>query len=65
MFLADKIAWDQDGRPPYASKLNKALEESLDAAVLVYLDYLWERRSQLQIIHPWLVDAREDLLQSR
>jgi len=64
VFLADKIAWDQDGKPPYSRELNEALEESLDAAVLVYLNYLWERRSQLQIIHPWLVEARNDLLQS-
>lgn len=62
VFLADKIAWDQDGKPPYISKVYQALEESLDAAVLVYLNYLWARRSKLQIIHPWFIEAREDLM---
>jgi predicted HD superfamily hydrolase involved in NAD metabolism len=64
VFLADKIAWDQDGKPPYARDVVQALEESLDAAVIVYLNYLWDRRDRLMIIHPWLVEAREDMLQS-
>ncbi len=63
VFLADKIAWDKDGPPPYINKVNEALSESLDSAVLEYLNYLWERRSQLRVIHPWLVEAREYLLQ--
>ena len=64
VFLADKIAWDQDGIPAYLHEMRTALDRSLDAAVLVYLDYLWNRRSQLRVIHPWLVEARQDLLQS-
>jgi predicted HD superfamily hydrolase involved in NAD metabolism len=62
VFLADKIAWDQAGKPPYLSNVVKALETSLDAATLEYLNYLWVRRDQLQVIHPWLVEARQDLL---
>jgi predicted HD superfamily hydrolase involved in NAD metabolism len=64
IFLADKIAWDQDGSPPYLSDILAALVQSLDAAVLVYLDYLWNRRSQLRVIHPWMVEARQELLKS-
>ena len=64
VFLADKIAWDQAGRPPYINEVNNALEESLDAAVLAYLDYLWDRRDQILIIHPWFIEAREELLQN-
>jgi HD superfamily phosphohydrolase YqeK len=59
VFLADKIAWDQVGKPPYLNKVIEALEVSLDAAVLEYLDYLWERRDQLQVLHPWFIEARE------
>lgn len=62
VFLADKIAWDQDGKPPYLSKIIAALAESLNAAILEYLNYLWKRRSQLRVIHPWFIEAREDLL---
>jgi len=64
VFLADKIAWDQEGAPPYLNKVNGALETSLDRAVLEYLNYLWAQRSQLKVIHPWLVAAREHLLQT-
>jgi predicted HD superfamily hydrolase involved in NAD metabolism len=63
VFLADKIAWDQDGNPAYLSKIIEAMDKSLDTAVLEYLNYLWERRSQLKVIHPWLVESREFLLQ--
>ncbi len=62
VFLADKIAWDQEGNPPYQTAVLSALETSLDAAVLVYLNHLWSQREQLQVIHPWFVEAREELL---
>ncbi len=64
VFLADKIAWDQDGKPPYINNITTALEKSLDAGVWVYLNYLWGRRDQLRVIHPWLIEARKDLLQN-
>ncbi len=57
VFVADKIAWDQPGIPPYRDALLAALAYSLDAAAFVYLIYLWERRERLGIIHPWFVDA--------
>jgi predicted HD superfamily hydrolase involved in NAD metabolism len=60
LFVADKIAWDQDGIAPYYHKLVAALEQSLDHAVLVYLKYLWDRRHTLKVFHPW---AREAYIQ--
>jgi predicted HD superfamily hydrolase involved in NAD metabolism len=62
VFLADKIAWDQAGDPPYLDKVARGLGVSLDLAVLEYLNYLWERRSELKVIHPWFVAARDGLL---
>lgn len=53
VFVADKIAWDQPGTPPYLAPLVAALDTSLDAAAGVYLDYLWERRASLGVVHPW------------
>jgi predicted HD superfamily hydrolase involved in NAD metabolism len=57
VFVADKVAWDQLGTPPYRDALLAALEESVDAAALVYLRYLWERRAALGVVHPWFRDA--------
>jgi len=57
VFVADKIAWDQPGIPPYRDALLAALAHSLDAAAFVYLRFLWERRATLGVIHPWFVDA--------
>lgn len=64
VFVADKIAWDQTGSPPYLAQLQAALEESLDAAALCYLDFLWAQRATLRCVHPWFVAARADLLGS-
>jgi predicted HD superfamily hydrolase involved in NAD metabolism len=61
VFLADKIAWDQDGTPPYMGALLHALSLSLDAAVCVYLQTLWDRRQTLPVVHPWFVAAYEQL----
>ncbi len=62
VFIADKIAWDQPGVPPYREELLAALDHSLDEAALCYLRYLWQRRDTLQVIHPWFRAAYEQLV---
>jgi predicted HD superfamily hydrolase involved in NAD metabolism len=61
VFVADKIKWDQPGEPPYLSDLLAALERSLDQAVFCYLDYLWQQRDRLPVVHPWFVEAYQQL----
>jgi predicted HD superfamily hydrolase involved in NAD metabolism len=61
VFVADKVAWDQSGTPPYLAGLLDALERSLDRAAFHYLDYLWQRRDTLPVVHPWLVQAYRQL----
>jgi predicted HD superfamily hydrolase involved in NAD metabolism len=57
VFLADKIAWDQPGAPPYRNALLAASHRSLEAACLVYLTYLWQQRESLAVVHPWMAAA--------
>jgi HD superfamily phosphohydrolase YqeK len=61
VFVADKLAWDQPGTPPYKTEMIAALEHSLDSAALVYLQYLWDRRDTLRVVHPWMVAAYMEL----
>ena len=61
VFIADKIAWDQPGVPPYREELLTALDRSLDEAAFFFLRYLWERRDTLKALHPWLREAYEQL----
>jgi predicted HD superfamily hydrolase involved in NAD metabolism len=62
VFLADKIAWDQAGKPPYLASILDAIEHrSLDRAVWVYLDHLWQQRQTLAVVHPWFVEAYQQL----
>jgi predicted HD superfamily hydrolase involved in NAD metabolism len=61
VFIADKIEWDQPDDPPYLEKVLQALEQSLDQAVLEYLHYLWQHRDTMPVVHPWFVEAYEQL----
>ena len=61
LFVADKLAWDQHGDPPWREELLLALEESLEAAALCYLQHLWAQRETLPAVHPWMVEAYDQL----
>ena len=61
LFVADKVAWDQPGEPPYQHELTQALTYSLDRAAFCYLDHLWQQRESLAAVHPWLVNAYLEL----
>ena len=39
LFIADKIAWDQPGEPPYLQAVTSTLETSLEEACLAYMTY--------------------------
>ena len=58
--LADKIAWDRGGEPPYLAAVERGLEHSLESAALAYIDFVMENG---MILHPhaWLLEAREAL----
>jgi predicted HD superfamily hydrolase involved in NAD metabolism len=61
VFIADKIAWDQSGEPPFLRGILGALEQSLDRAALHYLQHLWQRRDSMPTVRPWFVEAYEQL----
>ncbi len=60
VYLADKLAWDQEGEPPYLAEVRKALDESLEHGVLAHMDYVMDHGMILQP-HRWLIEAREAL----
>jgi predicted HD superfamily hydrolase involved in NAD metabolism len=61
VFVADKIAWDRPGDPPYLAAMALAADQSLDLAAYCYLDYLWQRRKTLLAMHPWASQAYRQL----
>jgi predicted HD superfamily hydrolase involved in NAD metabolism len=64
VFTADKLEWDQAGVPPYQEQMRAAISVSLEAAALVYINYLWGQRDTLAgPLHPWLLAARQELSQ--
>lgn len=61
IFLADKIQWDQNGVPPYKACIIEGLMDSLEQGSFAYIKYLLENKTNLQVIHPWLLAAYNDL----
>ena len=62
VFLADKIAWDQKGEPPYLKELLQSMNSSLEEASLYYIEYILSHN--IKVIHPWLAKARLSLKQN-
>ncbi len=62
VFIADKIAWDQPGAAPFLGELQGALMVSLDAGCKVYLRWLWDQREKLRCVHPWFVEAYQQMV---
>lgn len=58
VFAADKIGWDEPGRPPYDVEIRAALDVSLVEACRVYLDYI---HRTLPALHPWAQEAWKEL----
>lgn len=61
VFVADKIRWDGQGKPPYIKGLLKALDSSLDAASFYYIDYLYQQKEILPVVHPYLLAVYHEL----
>ncbi|MDN3074716.1 bis(5'-nucleosyl)-tetraphosphatase (symmetrical) YqeK [Enterococcus faecalis] len=59
LFVADKIKWDQEGKPPYLDGLLQALNCSLEDAAYFYIDYILKH--DIKVVHPWLWDAYNQL----
>ena len=60
VYLADKLAWDQEGEPPYLAEVLTALDKSPEHAALAHMDYVMDHGMILQP-HRWLTEAREAL----
>ncbi len=59
VFLADKIAWDQAGDPPYLETLYKGLDVSLERGASHMVRYMMDNKHKLAVVHPWLAGAYE------
>lgn len=57
VFISDKLKWDQDGTSPYIKNVQEGLNKSLENGVFVFIKYLYGNKSNLKVVHPWLVDA--------
>lgn len=57
LFISDKLEWDQKDIPPYLEEVKMGLDKSLKLGVFNYIRYMWNNRTSLKVIHPWLREA--------
>ena len=63
LFVADKLAWDLEGAPPFLDTVEGALGRSLAAAAYAYMDYIVKHKMILYP-HKWFEDGMEYLAAS-
>jgi HD superfamily phosphohydrolase YqeK len=56
LFIADKLAWDQNGKAPFYDVVADALKQSLEKASLVYMNYIVENKMILYP-HEWFEES--------
>lgn len=61
LFLADKLSREGKDTPAYMPLVRKAAEVSLDNAVKCYFENLMLNKDSLQVMHPWLSEAWEEI----
>ncbi len=64
LFIADKLAWDKRGIPPFYEEVNAALDISLEAACYKYMEYMVENDMILCPHDNW-IEAYEQLKNMR
>ena len=61
LFIADKLSWDQDGKPPFYDDVYNQLSVSLECACLTYINYVIDHKMILYP-HSWFQEAKTYLL---
>lgn len=64
LFIADKLAWDREGLPPFYEEVNAALDISLEAASYKYMEYMVDNDMILCPHDNW-IEAYEQLKNMR
>jgi HD superfamily phosphohydrolase YqeK len=63
LFVSDKISWELPGEHPHLNEMRKLIYDfKIDNAILIYLDSIWDQRDKLKLVHPWLIEARRELM---
>jgi predicted HD superfamily hydrolase involved in NAD metabolism len=64
LFVSDKISWKLPGEHPYLQEMREEVNKlEIDKAILIYLNHIWDQRNILKLVHPWLIKAREEMME--
>jgi len=58
LFIADKLSWDQEGRPPFYDLVKEELDKSLYHASLAYMNYIIDNKLILYP-HKWFIEGKQ------
>lgn len=57
LFTADKLSWDQEGKPPFYDAIIQGLSVSLEKACYAYIAYML-KHDHIRFPHQWLLEAK-------
>ena len=60
LFIADKLSWDQEGKPPFYDIVIESLSHSLEKACLSYINYIIDN-NMILYPHSWILESKEYL----
>lgn len=61
LFTADKTSWDAVFNHRFIENMNTELEASLERGAFAYLKYTMERKADMAVLHPQVVEAYNEL----
>ena len=57
LFIADKLSWDYTNNAEIVNGIRAGLEVSIEEGAYSYLSYMWNHRSEMRVLHPWVENA--------
>jgi putative nucleotidyltransferase with HDIG domain len=61
LFAADKLQWDSEDNKLFKKAMLDGLEKSLEQGTFAYVKYKYDNKEKMEVVHPWTVEAYEDL----
>lgn len=57
LFIADKVSWTETHNKEFIDNIYAGLKTSLHNAALAYIEYLYNNKESLKVLHPWTEQA--------
>jgi len=57
LFVADKLSWDINHNRDFRENVIKGLDISLEKAAFGYVNYMFNNKDDMKVVHPWILEG--------